>query len=183
MPVLVVQALRGELDASGLSRAIDGNASPIPPPSVAAGQTPLAYPSAALELYEEDLVAVIQNEAEACSAHLAPWVVHPATPRILVCPPANRPPVRAKGQIVVMGEHVILEPLGVQTFLPLDPQASADAFPTPYFEVMALALIVQQVGAHLDARLLACLPDGGLPQALPLSLFPPGRLHLPFLLP
>ncbi len=169
MPVLVVQAPRGELDTGDLPCLMDGDAPPARTlPSAAAGETPLACPSAPLKLYEEDLVALIHHETEARSAHpVPPGIVHPTTTGILVCPLANGPAVRAKRQVVIMGQHVVLEPLRVQAFFPLNPQTSADAFPSPYFKSVPLALVVQVIGAHPDARLFACFPDGGSLQALP----------------
>ena len=89
--------------------------------------------------------------------------MHPAAARVLGRPHANATPVRANRQAVIMWQHVLLEPLGVQALFPLDTQAPANGSPTPYFKVVVLALVVQIIGGNPDARLFASFPDGGVP--------------------
>ena len=66
-----------------------------------------------------------------------------------------------------MGQHVRLEPLGIQAFFPLHLHVSTFTLPTPYLKVVPPAFVIQVVGSHPDARLFASFPDGCCLEALP----------------
>ena len=169
VPVLVVQTIGLECDTGGPECFLYGGfRSAFSSIRVTAGYAPLALPGPMLALYEQDFIPAVHHEAKTCSTHLGPGVVDPAAPRILGRPFPDRPPVRAKSQAVVVGQHVGLEPLGIQAFFSLNLSAASRPSATPYLKVVPLALVVQDISGHPYARLFERFPSGRFPKALPL---------------
>jgi len=110
-------------------------------PSFTAGQTPLASSSSPLTLHEEHPVMVVHQQCESGAAHRRTGVMDPAAPRVFRSPFPNDPHVRPEGQVVIVGQHIGLEPLGVQAFPSLDPDMTAQAFAPPYLKGMAVAFV------------------------------------------
>ena len=169
MPVFVIEAFRDELYARRRLRLPNGG---VPPTTtvchVAAWKTPLACPAASPALNQEHLVLGADNEGKARPGHPESRVMHSSAPWGLARPFPDDSLVQAECQVLIMRQHVPLEPLGVQAFPLLYPQVSAANSSSPDFPMGSITLRVQAVDSHPDSCLLICLPAGRFTQTLSL---------------
>ena len=110
---------------------------------------------------------VVYQQCESCAAHRRTGVINPAASRVFCGPLPDNPHVWPEGQVVIVGQHISLEPLGVQAFLFLDSDTTAQAFAPPYLKGVAVALVIQFIRTHPYAGLFLGFPDSGSLQALP----------------
>ena len=153
-----------------------------PRPWITSRKGPLAGSPADLMSNQQDLSPIVDDQRESRPVHLGTRVVNAATPGVFGRPHFDGYPVGAEGEIVVVRQHVVLEPLGVKAFSLLNLEATSDSPPTPYLNAMSLTLVIQADRTHSDAGFFSRLPYSSASQSFALILVAAGQAPFVFLL-